>query len=222
MSEADKESYGISSEIEDFVKTGQIDEFKLPSEMQEDGADVSEGGDLDSEMQKSIEESEKIGDDENVIKIGEDGHIETNDKDLRYGIGHNDLSDIESWRDAKIGESMYESSVENYNVDTLSGMSGSIEALVNNFKKIDETKAEVGGINEDSEKMQEYVISQGHKADYVEDFGPVVKEFENHDLNSEMGERMEMNTSFEQDGQTLQETWNTDVDNVAYDQNDDE
>ena len=65
MSEADKESYGISSEIEDFVKTGQIDEFKLPSEMQEDGVDVSEGGDLDSEMQKSIEESEKIGDDEN-------------------------------------------------------------------------------------------------------------------------------------------------------------
>ena len=36
------------------------------------------------------------------------------------------------------------------------------------------------------------------------------------------GDAVEMHTSFEQDGTTLQEAWNADVDNVAYDQNDDE
>ena len=76
----------------------------------------------------------------------------------REEIGHNDLADIEDYRASKAGERIAESMQDNYTADGVDDA----------YKNVHETNTDIGAITEDADKMREYAISQGHKADYID------------------------------------------------------
>lgn len=85
----------------------------------------------------------------------------------REEIGHNDLADIEAARELQNAEVLLKhgrgnSEENNPNVDDFTS---SIGALTSAF----DAKSQIEANNEMSDKMVEYTIAQGHKADYTED-----------------------------------------------------
>lgn len=198
MSEADKESYGISSEIEDFVKTGQMDDVKLPSEMQEEGEMVKE---FENKLSDNIE-SESLSDEkvDDSPTIFQKASAVAGMFLASLGANYDSTSDV---LDALNKEQPTE-----------------IHEILEDEKDLGQKSADefgenlvdaVGGIAEafqNKEDIEVVNLPPPEGSDGSEGEGG--------------GDAVEMNTSFEQDGPTLQETWNTDVDNVAYDQNDDE
>ena len=191
MSEEDKEAYGISSEIEDFVKTGQMDEVKLPSEMQEDGADVSEGGDSDSEIEKTI-----VGTDEN-----DNDNLTLMDKVKFVSAA------VLTGLSIRADQEAYAQDISNLTRD-------------NTIERVEAPPEDYSGMAENFRDAASEILKKREDEDGDAEGLDGGKEISS-DVGGD-GKIMEMNTSFEQDGPTLQETWNTDVDNVAYDQNDDE
>ena len=76
-------------------------------------------------------------------------------------IGHNELADIEAYRNIKNGERIEESMRDNY---TAGGVDDA-------YKNIHETRTDIGANNDMADKMTEYTISQGHVADYTDSHG---------------------------------------------------
>ena len=191
MSEEDKEAYGISSEIEDFVKTGQMDEVKLPSEMQEDGADLSENSNLDSEIEKTTD--------------GTDG----NDNDKLTLMDKVKLASaaILTGLSIRADQEAYAQDISNLTRD-------------NTIERVEAPPEDYSGMAENFRDAASEILK---KSEDEEGEGEGLEG--GKEISSDVGEdgkTIEVHTSFEQDGTTLQEAWNTDVDNVAYDQNDDE
>lgn len=191
MSEADKESYGISSEIEDFVKTGQMDDVKLPSEMQNEGVDLSENSNLDSEIEKTTD-----GTDEN-----------DNDKLTLMDKVKLASAAILTGLSIRADQEAYAQDISNLTRD-------------NTIERVEAPPEDYSGMAENFRDAASEILK---KSEDEEGEGEGLEG--GKEISSDVGEdgkTMEMHTSFEQDGTTLQEAWNTDVDNVAYDQNDDE
>lgn len=252
MTEEDKEAYGISSEIEDFVKTGQMDEVKLPSEMQEEAADALE----DSEVTEnpyadgmSEEDKEAYGissEIEDFVKTGQMDDVklpsEMQEEGEMVKEFENKLSDnieSESLSDEKVDDSptifQKASAVAGMFLASLGANYDSTSDVLDALNK--EQTTEIHEILEDEKDLGQKSADEFGE-NLVDAVGGIAEAFQNKDEIEVVnlpspegsdgsegeggGEAVEMNTSFEQDGTTLQEAWNTDVDNVAYDQNDDE
>ena len=106
---------------------------------------------------------EQLPNDEYKIEVDEDGHIVQKEEELRFGIGHDELADIEAYRDSKSGERIAESMQDNYTADGVGDA----------YKNIHETNTDLDANDEMADKMREYTISQGHDADYVDDYGSI-------------------------------------------------
>ena len=191
MTEVDKEAYGISSEIEDFVKTGQMDEVKLPSEMQNEGVDLSENSNLDSEIEKTTD-----GTDEN-----------DNDKLTLMDKVKLASAAILTGLSIRADQEAYAQDISNLTRD-------------NTIERVEAPPEDYSGMAENFRDAASEILK---KSEDEEGEGEGLEG--GKEISSDVGEdgkTIEVHTSFEQDGTTLQEAWNTDVDNVAYDQNDDE
>lgn len=230
MTPEEKEAYGITQEIEDFVATGKDFEVLLPSQMEardngeagetteeqpEVNDDIAESSDAMEAQQEPVEsgeeetkqdgfwdffraddspeaepepenndepekdaEMEVVGEgsaefqdaweaDRNVeLKPDADTSDEVKEvppedriEGYKEEIGHNDLADIEAYRAIKVGDRIVESMRDNY-------LAGGVDDA---YKNVHETRTDIGAINEMADKMREYTISQGHKADYTEE-----------------------------------------------------
>lgn len=251
MSEADKESYGISSEIEDFVKTGQMDDVKLPSEMQNEGVDTSSDSELKNPYAEGMSEADKeaygiSSEIEDFVKTGQMDDVklpsEMQEEGEMVKEFENKLSDnieSESLSVEKVDDSptifQKASAVAGMFLASLGANYDSTSDVLDALNK--EQPTEIHEILEDEKDLGQKSADEFGE-NLVDSVGGIAEAFQNKDEIEVVnlpppegsdgsegeggGEAVEMHTSFEQDGPTLQETWNTDVDNVAYDQNDDE
>ena len=251
MSEADKEAYGISSEIEDFVRTGQMDDVKLPSEMQNEGVDAPSDSEVKDSYADGMSEADKeaygiSSEIEDFVKTGQMDDVklpsEMQEEGEMVKEFENKLSDnieSESLSDEKVDDSptifQKASAVAGMFLASLGANYDSTSDVLDALNK--EQPTEIHEILEDEKDLGQKSADEFGE-NLVDAVGGIAEAFQNKDEIEVVnlpppegsdgsegeggGEAVEMNTSFEQDGTTLQEAWNTDVDNVAYDQNDDE
>ena len=251
MSEADKEAYGISSEIEDFVRTGQMDDVKLPSEMQNEGVDAPSDSEVKDSYADGMSEPDKeaygiSSEIEDFVKTGQMDDVklpsEMQEEGEMVKEFENKLSDnieSESLSDEKVDDSptifQKASAVAGMFLASLGANYDSTSDVLDALNK--EQPTEIHEILEDEKDLGQKSADEFGE-NLVDAVGGIAEAFQNKDEIEVVnlpppegsdgsegeggGEAVEMNTSFEQDGTTLQEAWNTDVDNVAYDQNDDE
>lgn len=145
MSPEDKAAYGITPEMEEFVKTGKDFEVLLPSQMEGDDA---------TGMKESENGNANV--DALLEKFGIASPDSTNDYVME--IGHNNLSNIEEYRNLEKAETAYGQGIKEATAD---GIGDGVETWLSG-------KAAEGSIDDAADKLREWEMAQGHKADYTE------------------------------------------------------
>ena len=173
MTPEEKEAYGITPEIENFVKTGEDFEVQLPSQMENT-----------TENEESVSNDFSDSEDTCFIPIGDGIEVKL-PNDFKYYntpvenrpgykelIEHNDLKDLEDSRNIKVGQHLYNSMLGNLASDG-TPPTGLFDPFVNLLPLIDagrSIRSTIAAEDAQADTMREYLISKGHTADYTEEY----------------------------------------------------
>ena len=196
MTPEEKEAYGITQEIEDFVATGKDFEVLLPSQMEaRDNGEVGEATEEQPEVNDEVaESSDAVEAQQEPVESGEeetkqdgfwdffrvDDSPEAEPEPENSDEPENDANEtlpedrIEEYKE-EIGHNdladieAYRASKAGERIAESMQDNYSADGVDDAYKNVHETNTDLGANDEMADKMREYTISQEHKADYTEE-----------------------------------------------------
>ena len=194
----------IANAKEDFGNAAYLREiYDEASERQ--NADLGEPGEAKSDEAEAAEEVDDLADDEvvtesdpeepddNEMTTEREHGISTDDVEINLPsdmesvdlkepdfskykdeLGHNDFADLEAAREVKYGERLKE-----YMDDITTA-----DSIDDGAKALKESKTDLGAINEEADKAREWLVSQGHVADYTDDYDELMRQENEKDTDT--------------------------------------